>query len=168
MQASTLWEPWAMLVALEEKKVETRGWWTSHRGLLAIHAAKRWDVATFATCREEPFLSVLAKHGHDAKSFSLGHGTRKRPSVPTTLPLGAVVCIVDLIDCVKMQTEGPLLSNNQSVSIGKYTDMLTAQELAFGIYAPGRYAHIMRLVERFKNPIPASGHHMRYWEWSRP
>lgn len=41
----TLTQPWATLVELGLKKVETRSWNTSYRGWLAIHAAKgfpRW------------------------------------------------------------------------------------------------------------------------------
>lgn len=40
MKAITIWQPWAMLIALLEKGNETRGWPTKHRGPLAIHAAK--------------------------------------------------------------------------------------------------------------------------------
>lgn len=38
MKALTLHQPWASLVALGVKTVETRGWATSYRGPLAIHA----------------------------------------------------------------------------------------------------------------------------------
>jgi hypothetical protein len=40
MKAITLHQPWATLVAIEQKKIETRSWPTSYRGPLAIHAAK--------------------------------------------------------------------------------------------------------------------------------
>lgn len=40
MKALTLWQPWASLVALGVKTIETRSWSTSHRGPLAIHASK--------------------------------------------------------------------------------------------------------------------------------
>lgn len=39
MKALTLTQPWASLVALGEKRIETRSWGTSYRGELAIHAA---------------------------------------------------------------------------------------------------------------------------------
>lgn len=42
-RAITLWQPWASLVALGLKAVETRGRPTSWRGPLVIHAARRWD-----------------------------------------------------------------------------------------------------------------------------
>ena len=39
MKSLSLWQPWASLVALGIKTVETRSWATSYRGPLAIHAA---------------------------------------------------------------------------------------------------------------------------------
>lgn len=36
----SLWQPWASLIALKVKTIETRGWSTNYRGTLAIHAAK--------------------------------------------------------------------------------------------------------------------------------
>lgn len=41
MPVLTLWQPWASLIALGAKTIETRGWSTSHRGRIAIHAAGR-------------------------------------------------------------------------------------------------------------------------------
>jgi len=41
VKALTLWQPWASLVVRGVKQYETRSWSTRHRGLLAIHAAKR-------------------------------------------------------------------------------------------------------------------------------
>lgn len=42
MRAISLWQPWASAIALGWKRIETRHWATTHRGPLAIHAAKRW------------------------------------------------------------------------------------------------------------------------------
>lgn len=41
MPVLTLWQPWASLVALGVKTIETRSWATKHRGRIAIHAAGR-------------------------------------------------------------------------------------------------------------------------------
>lgn len=48
MKALTLWQPWATLIAIGAKRFETRSWQTSHRGPLAIHAAKKRDWQRFA------------------------------------------------------------------------------------------------------------------------
>ena len=47
MKAISLWEPWATAIALGLKLIETRGWYTSYRGPIAIHAAKTHDHANF-------------------------------------------------------------------------------------------------------------------------
>ena len=41
MKAVTLWQPFGSYVVDERKCYETRSWYCGHRGLLAIHAAKR-------------------------------------------------------------------------------------------------------------------------------
>ncbi len=42
IKALTIWQPYASLIAAGLKQYETRSWSTRYRGLLAIHAAKRW------------------------------------------------------------------------------------------------------------------------------
>ena len=44
MKALSLWQPWASAIALGHKRIEPRHWTTSYRGLIAIHAAKRWTA----------------------------------------------------------------------------------------------------------------------------
>ena len=76
MKALTLTQPWASLVALGHKKVETRSWRTNYRGELAIHAAKGYPKSA----RE--FASLEAAVGR----------------LPERIPLSAVVCVVRLVD----------------------------------------------------------------------
>ena len=75
MKALTLTQPWATLVALGHKKVETRSWSTSYRGPLAIHAAKGFPADARAFAEEERALG----------------------RVPAQLPLGAVVATARLV-----------------------------------------------------------------------
>lgn len=59
MKVITLIQPWATLIALGEKRIETRSWSTNIRGEIAIHAGKKVDKSVF----EQPFYSdVLQKH----------------------------------------------------------------------------------------------------------
>lgn len=85
MKALSLWQPHASAIALGLKIFETRGWDTSYRGPLAIHASKK-------TFREKDY---------DWNYFC---EVKKRLSVAGMplwrLPYGKVVCIVDLVDCV--------------------------------------------------------------------
>jgi hypothetical protein len=57
MKALTLYQPWATLVAIGAKKIETRSWSTNYRGPLAIHAGKHWMDEDFLYI--EPFASCL-------------------------------------------------------------------------------------------------------------
>jgi hypothetical protein len=45
MKAITIWQPYASLIANGHKQYETRSWATAFRGVLAIHSAKKWDIA---------------------------------------------------------------------------------------------------------------------------
>lgn len=77
MKCISLWQPWATAVALLLKRNETRGYDTSIRGRIGIHAAKRWTKA------ERAF--------HAARR-------RARDPLPESMPLGAVVCTAVLAE----------------------------------------------------------------------
>ena len=51
IKAISLWEPWATLMALGEKKCETRGWSANYRGWLAIHATKNMPAESRSMIR---------------------------------------------------------------------------------------------------------------------
>lgn len=132
MKAISLHQPWATLVAYQEKQYETRSWNPRHRGLLAIHAAKRFDDIQKALCLEDQFRQSLRRAGY-------GYETRRSLA---DLPFGAIVCVVNLVDIFPT---------------GQVLDQLSDRELAFGNYGPGRYAWKLELVKRFTNPIPMAG-----------
>lgn len=142
MKALTLWQPHATLCALGEKRIETRSWKTNYRGPLAIHAGLSRE--TLDMMAEEPFFSVLKKHGYA--------GNPRKP-----LLLGAFVGVCDLVDCVQMR-HGKFAIGMQSVSVTPmYDEMLTEQELAFGWYEPGRWAWILENARVLKEPISWPG-----------
>lgn len=106
MRALSLWQPHAAAIALELKPWETRSavhWSTSYRGPLAIHAAKRpwnegdeWHQLAGAAlgCR---IVELIVKAFPD-----IDEDQRKRANVALrdrVLVFGAVVCVVDLVDC---------------------------------------------------------------------
>jgi activating signal cointegrator 1 len=88
MKALSLWQPHATAIALGLKPWETRGWATSYRGPLAIHAAKRaWDdVGPWHREARQKMQRYVEQHG----------------AVPWAF--GAVVCIVDLVECLRTST----------------------------------------------------------------
>lgn len=142
MKALTLHEPWASLVAHRFKEVETRAWYTSYRGELAIHAG-----------REKPNPTEVSR-----LTFHLGHHGYEMPAAH----YGSVVCIVYLAACiptalVRVQTEKLL----PPFTPARGWDF----EWPFGNYDAGRWAWILRNVKRFDPPKPAIGSR-RLWDWS--
>lgn len=59
MKAITLTQPWATLVALGAKTIETRSWYTAYRGPLAIHAAK--SIPTWVDEWAKDVLPILSR-----------------------------------------------------------------------------------------------------------
>lgn len=157
MRVLTLTQPWATLVAIGAKKIETRSWSTAYRGPLAIHAAKGFP----AGCRElvndpydidlcKPFVTALRPHGYTSS---------------TQLPLGAIVAVCELkaiarIDYFKAdpdaiyqpEWEGPFLN----FGIGGLP-LPGEPELSFGDYSVGRYAWELVNIRALPEPIPAKG-----------
>lgn len=139
MKAITIHQPWATLIALGEKRFETRGWSTRYRGPIAIHAAKKVDKEI---CLEEPYLSVLARHGYTADN----------------LPTGAVVATCQLVECHKV-----IEDYGSSASVGEDLTRVIHPEYDFGWYEIGRYAWEMADVKRI-DPVPAKGQ-QGLWNW---
>jgi hypothetical protein len=143
MKALSLTQPWASLVALGEKKVETRSWSTRYRGPIAIHASMGFTRDDKSYCYLPPFSTVLA--GHDL--------------CPDTLPRGRVLCITAITDCM-------LISDGFSRMLGP---TLSPNELKFGNYEPGRFAWVFGPVYRRYDPagIYARGS-LGLWDWEEP
>ncbi|HML21862.1 MAG TPA: ASCH domain-containing protein [Aggregatilinea sp.] len=136
MLALSLWQPYASMIALGHKTHETRDWSTRYRGLLAIHAARRWTAEERAICASEPVASILAAH----------------QITPDALPRGAVLCIVRLVDVV---------TTEQAIVKG-----LDPVDRALGNYAPGRFAWVLELVRVAPEPVPVRGEKGLWdWRW---
>lgn len=58
IRALTFIQPWATLIVQGHKTIETRTWWTSYRGWLAIHAGKSTDLVDDAS--KHVFGAVVA------------------------------------------------------------------------------------------------------------
>lgn len=86
MKCLTIRQPWATLIALGEKQIETRTWRTAHRGELAIHAGMQVNKAI---CRTEPYQSLLACHGYTADN----------------LPTGKIIAVSRIADCCEVTPE---------------------------------------------------------------
>lgn len=145
MKALTLTQPWASLVAIGAKRIETRGWRTAHRGPLAIHAAKGFPKWAKETCAEPAFAAEL---GRDR------------------LPVGAVIATCRLISCMPTRE----LQENRLIQVdpeARCDDFLLGEEeRAFGDYSPGRWAWLLADIEALPEPVPAKGA-LSLWEWER-
>lgn len=65
MKCLTLTQPWATLVAIGAKSIETRSWRTRYTGPLAIHAAKGFPKTAHALVRMPIFNVPLVAAGFD-------------------------------------------------------------------------------------------------------
>lgn len=144
MKTITLTQPYASLVAIGAKKIETRSWSTSFRGPLAIHAAKGLGpvggkVGFTELCVSSPFWEALTGAGY------CGPWGRQPPR-------GAIVAVCELAECIPIE-EG--LLSFQSPGVDWW--IITEQERAFGDYTPGRYAWLLSNVRALPEPIPAKG-----------
>lgn len=61
MKALSIKQPWAWLIVAGYKRIENRTWTTSHRGPLAIHAGKSFDVEGWLWVREN-FPQIQMPH----------------------------------------------------------------------------------------------------------
>ncbi|SFE11050.1 ASCH domain-containing protein [Paenibacillus algorifonticola] len=152
MKAITIIQPWATLIALGEKKFETRSWSTKHRGELAIHAGKKVDREA---CETEPIKSALAKYGYTADN----------------LPTGAIVATCQLEECWQIErlnwkavtkpVQFTATNGRQSLWAGCIEGN---KEYHFGNYEHGRYAWELSDVKRLVKPFRAKGQ-QGLWNW---
>lgn len=137
MKALTILQPWASLIIWGEKNFETRGWRTSYRGLLAIHAAKKDFTRQIEKADDIyfPFFrNAIARHAPDG-----------------ILPTGVMLGIVEVLDVIATCT---------------LTNTISPKERVFGDWGLGRYAWHIDVKEVFEKPIPCSGH-QGLWNWER-
>jgi activating signal cointegrator 1 len=137
MKGLTLTQPWATLVAIGAKAIETRSWSTTYRGPVAIHAAKAMPDYAVEACHEEPFRSVLGAAGY---------------RLITDLPRGAVVAVSYLADCWRTEAlaERTIRDLALNVVAGQY-------ERAFGNYDAGRFGFLLERRAQLHTPVACRG-----------
>jgi activating signal cointegrator 1 len=151
VKAITLWEPWASLVARNEKKIETRSWKTKYRGPLAIHAAASVPKWVRELCPK--FGKLLGiKDYNGSWLYYLEHGVG---------PFGKVVATCRLVDCFEItEIHGRVWAINPNGS----NIHIEGNEKEFGDYTSGRYAWILEDTKPLTEPISAKGK-QRLWNW---
>lgn len=169
MKVLTLWQPWASLVALGVKTIETRSWSTKYRGPLAIHAAAkqpphRCAIGSWWSCAaDDPGNSPLP-----ARMWA-NNGTL------VLLPLGAIVATCTLVDvvpiianddcewhdehprsvgaCAHAAIDGQVITHTPT---GVYHTTVLVEQ-AYGDFTPGRYAWLLADVVPVDPPAPFKG-----------
>jgi hypothetical protein len=129
MKALSLLQPWASLVVMGLKTIETRSWSTNFRGELLIHASN--GKAGEILANDFPFK----KHIPDFKK----------------LPFGSIIGKVILRDVIRIKTGEMFGMNDESIN------RLTFEEKAFGDYSEGRFAWIFEEAIQFQKTYPAKG-----------
>lgn len=81
MKALSLTQPWATAMAIGVKEWETRSWPTGFRGLVAIHAAKRFP-------RWAKNFAMEIRHEHSLF-----------PQHPSEWPVGCIVAVGEIKEC---------------------------------------------------------------------
>lgn len=126
----SLWQPWASLVALGIKRIETRPYAIAWRGVLAIHATRSIVPEARAAVRRSVVLrQILEQAGLDDLN---------------ALPLGGILAVTTVANCYPADQ-------------ARFDPSVPARELALGYYRRGRFAIALGTVARLREPIPFVG-----------
>lgn len=137
MKAITLIQPYATLIALGYKTNETRGWQTSLRGPLAIHAGLGTPTWARQVCETDPVIkAILARHG---LTFD-------------TLPRGRVLAVANVKAMLRIVSVAHANSRHELAP-----SQLTPEELASGDYTPGRWAWQLADIRVLPESVACSG-----------
>ncbi len=129
MRLLSLTQPWATLLALGQKRFDTRCWSTSYRGMVAIHAAESFPREERALCDVWPFNKYITS----AKS----------------LPLGCILAVGQL--------QGVFTTGHIVKKLLLRDSKADKEELRFGDYSDGRFAWGFVDVRPLRQPVPCRG-----------
>lgn len=127
MKGLTVLQPWASLIAVGAKRVETRGWRTPYRGPVLITASKAFPRTLRDLAAGEPFDAILRRHGLD----------------PARLPTGVALAVATLARTIP--TAGPR------------TPGIDPAEIPLGYFDPGRSAWCLEHVRPLRHPVKVRG-----------
>lgn len=153
MKLLSLWQPHASACLClhpvgAAKGVETRPWDTDYRGPVLIHATKRRILAELIqySCRWS-WCGALAP---------LGLRMGGPAGLDELLPFGAVLGLVDLVDC--RPTASFTVGELDTVRMPEGEDLpaLGWTERQMGDYTPGRYGLVFARPRPLARPVPWS------------
>lgn len=166
MKFLTIRQPWASLIAVGAKQIETRPFSTKYRGPLAIHAAKAKPSRDLVRMGQ-----WLTRWDYGEGRYVMSDGLGKW----VALPLGAVVAVCDLIDVVPIHDTctDPIPDDLIYTTVdgrALYRQIVTGDpwirsnvrshditdQLPFGDFTPGRFAWLLDNVRPI-DPVPMEG-----------
>jgi hypothetical protein len=103
-RAISLTQPWATLMALDAKRVETRCWNTNYRGWVAIHSAKSFPMECQRLCYRMPFARALTEC-----------------NTSDDLPLGQILAVTEIYDCQPTNLHGRYCMLHDERDFGDYS-----------------------------------------------
>lgn len=131
MKALSLWQPWAQLIAIGAKRVETRSWRPpASLGRLVICSAQR-PMKLEADVRDEDIRERIA--------YALRKGGHP---IDAGLAYGKALCVVTVTTVCATET---------------LTRTITEDEQAFGDYRAGRFGWVLGDLRPFTLPFPVCG-----------
>ena len=153
-RALTVRQPWASLISLHAKTLETRATPTKFRGPVLIHSAQGVEHFKAKTTTDIGKYSVERDAGGLLLRGPISH--------PYRLPLGAVVAIVDLVDCLPIidnqgggDDTGALVirieDDNTVSTFGDLSAETVTEQLPYGDFGVGRYCWVMENVRPVKD-----------------
>jgi hypothetical protein len=180
----TLHQPWASLVALGVKTIETRSWSTSYRGPLAIHAGRRWEPVVLDPEGDCPWCA--SDRGFASPVLDHWDTTEQR-FVTYRLALGAIVATCMLVDVapigdtaddgdafprlVVIPKRPPLFRSTAPYpSLVYFDDPMeegrdVSSEEPYGDFTPGRFAWLLTDIQPLPEPVPFKGGQGLTKEW---
>lgn len=187
MKVLTLHQPWATLIALGVKTIETRPNRTYIRGRIAIHAASKPIKATMVIGdyevwppdhRDRPHPNHPA--GRPSRIYA-NHAGWLAMGRWAPLPLGAIVATANLVDCVPMLShdvnrpgsdyprdyprdyladlpaEGRFDAGWWILGPSHGGPRLVNDQVPYGHFAPGRWAWLIDDIQPLAEPVPFKG-----------
>lgn len=132
MKVLSILQPWASLIVMGPKRIETRSWATKYRGPLLIHASTGKKREGRELLEDPRWCNPCDEGFYD-------------------LPFGAIIGQVNLVDVIP--TSHIIFNMGREKAAG----IAAPYEEAFGDYSPGRYGWLLSDPVVFDKPIPAKG-----------
>ena len=176
MKVLTLHQPWASLIALGVKAIETRSWSTKYRGPLAIHAGVKKPRNVWA--QEPPDVYDPIAMDRYLEISEDVHGTGSF-LYEWRGPLGAIVATCTLVDVVPILTPADVIERRAMKAVSVLGDSLLLCERygagpivdikdqrPYGDFTPGRFAWLLAAVVPVDPPVAFKGGQglTRTWE----